>query len=408
MTAYADSFTRANETPFSAPQWVKAPGSSASNFNLSSGAVSKTASGDCAYYLMGAATTAGQWAQATRASKPVENDWGPAVHIGEVGHTLNLNLYFAQCYEPTAGGVDRNINKIVNGSYTRIQGTTIGTVGADGDVMYLEAFGTTLNFKINGSLSVTTSDTSLSSGQPGLFIYNTGGAIDDFSGGDIGGVIGFPQNYVLDDFNRSTLGSNWSAAYLDSLPLPNPTSTDYLVATNNYLGSLWVPAFTLGDLEAFCWLKQDGGSLLAEQCMLMFVNSSTNNGYALEFRIDDVFVFYPINGGVEGSSITTFIPPRPLTAGDHLGVRMFKNAKVEVYLNSDLVASYTHSTPVTGWAGVGGDKIGLELGNTSGMQFDYFGGGAYTAPAIPSGIFPPDYNQFPKYKLRRPRLADPY
>lgn len=197
MTAFADSFNRANETPIASP-WVRNPGGDpTSQINLTSNALTKTSSGDVAIYYAGAATGDAQYSEAKQNSKPVENDWGPAVRV-QTG--VQLTCYFSQYYEPGGGGQDKNIDKLINDVFTRIVGDTTGSLSANSDIQRLEVSGSSLTSYHNGVVKNTTTDTSIpTGGQPGIFIYNTGGAIDDWVGGDIGSTPGSaaPQQPII-------------------------------------------------------------------------------------------------------------------------------------------------------------------------------------------------------------------
>jgi hypothetical protein len=74
--------------------------------------------------------------------------------------------------------------------------TTLSTGGtpATGDVARLEAEGSTLRLFQNGILRLTATDTTLGSGQPGIFLYATADSatieLDDWAGGDLVTLMG--------------------------------------------------------------------------------------------------------------------------------------------------------------------------------------------------------------------------
>lgn len=94
--------------------------------------------------------------------------------------------------QDTFGGLNTTsrLLKFVAGSPTSLG--TGSTTLAGGQVLYLEAQGTNLVFKINGTNEITTSDGSLTSGQSGL--VGNGAAnfadFDDFSTGDFAATAG--------------------------------------------------------------------------------------------------------------------------------------------------------------------------------------------------------------------------
>jgi hypothetical protein len=77
-------------------------------------------------------------------------------------------------------------NSLASGSHT----------AADGDVLYLEDNAGVLTFKINGTTLATHSDSTYSSGQPGINVYSNGSGTDiglnTWSGGDLSAGTTFP------------------------------------------------------------------------------------------------------------------------------------------------------------------------------------------------------------------------
>lgn len=175
----SDNFNRANETPLAAP-WTKNGGTG--NFNLVSNGVQASVSDDKYYYYAGAVSSPDQYSQATMVSAPSSQDWGPAVRIGGAGHTTTPEGYFFDVY---IGGSSGGVQKHVNGAFTIIAATASSV--APGDTLRIEVEGTALRGYKNGVLLTSTTDTSLASAGNGVgfFIYETGGSIDDWSGGDL-------------------------------------------------------------------------------------------------------------------------------------------------------------------------------------------------------------------------------
>lgn len=170
----SDNFNRADESPIAAP-WTKV--GSGSNFNLTSNALVKGSADDSAYYYSGAATGADQYSEAKQVVKPFNNDWGPAVRITGAA----INMY---CYDSYV--TDEQIFKEVAGVYAGIAHAG-NDASVAGDVLRLEASGTTLTAFKNGVQRLSGTDASFSSGQPGIFIFEGGaGVIDDWAGGDLG------------------------------------------------------------------------------------------------------------------------------------------------------------------------------------------------------------------------------
>jgi hypothetical protein len=84
------------------------------------------------------------------------------------------------------------INKRIGGSYSTVGTST--TVAPTTFKARLEAQGTTLRAYVDGTLVLTTTDSSIASGQPGLLGANgTGGSADNWNGGDLPYDLAAPQ-----------------------------------------------------------------------------------------------------------------------------------------------------------------------------------------------------------------------
>lgn len=172
-----DNFNRADESPLQFP-WTQEAGSGG-DIILVSNAIRAAGSSDKLYYYDGAVTVADQYSQANIVTKPTANDWGPACRIG----TNGFSGYIAAQYD--SGSNFRGITKFVSGSFTVI--ASGGATSAVGDTVGVEAEGTTIRTKKNGVTDLTTTDSSLTGtgNGVGVFIYEPGGAIDDWEGGDL-------------------------------------------------------------------------------------------------------------------------------------------------------------------------------------------------------------------------------
>ena len=83
----------------------------------------------------------------------------------------------------TGGGGHTRIVKVVAGAETAL--LDIDCPFADGDVIKLAIAGTTLTAYKNGASVGTTTDSSLSGGKPGLFVYGNAARVDNWTGADI-------------------------------------------------------------------------------------------------------------------------------------------------------------------------------------------------------------------------------
>lgn len=109
------------------------------------------------------------------------NDVGAAVRVAAAAYTGYI-------LPMTNGGDNTAIYKIVTSTFTKLGG--IATVMSSGDVMRLEASGTSISAKRNGTLVVGAfTDSAIASGFGGLWSFNNGPArIDDFEAGNLGGA----------------------------------------------------------------------------------------------------------------------------------------------------------------------------------------------------------------------------
>lgn len=176
-----DNFNRANETPLASP-WTRLTGGSG-NINLASNAITASAAGDKFYYYSGAASGGNHFSEISQNSAVTEDDWGPAVRIGENGLS---GYWFSQYHQ---FGNDEAINCLDGGSFTSVATANLTDI-ANGVVCYIEISGSSITCKRNGATSIgPTTDTLLAGNGngPGVFLYQTGGALDNWQGGDLGG-----------------------------------------------------------------------------------------------------------------------------------------------------------------------------------------------------------------------------
>lgn len=172
----SDSFTRANETPIASP-WTE-QASSTGDVNLSSNAITKSASGDyLMYYANGAGWNADHSSQFTVVTSPTNNDWGPAVRVGSSG----FSAYYFNLYN--TGSVAHEITKIVTGTFSTVEATSSFN-SATAQPYKIDVSGSTISYSKNGVADANSpaTDTSLTTAGngPGLFWYEAGGSIDDF------------------------------------------------------------------------------------------------------------------------------------------------------------------------------------------------------------------------------------
>lgn len=130
-------------------------------------------------------------------------------HFGHAEAYLVANVLVAVgIITRMVGGADESAyvsEAFINGSTPGSQiyewagafGTTVLQSGgpgfSTGDVLWMEAIGSTLNLYQNGTLQLTATDTTLTGGSVGIYTFtggaDTGAEIDNFVGGDIGGYL---------------------------------------------------------------------------------------------------------------------------------------------------------------------------------------------------------------------------
>ena len=182
-TLASDNFNRANETPIASP-WHQTPnpGGFTRDVNLSSNQAVTSNDLDTLWYWDDTVVSwpNDQWAQAalTPGGNSSGSGCGPAIRVNK---SSGKNCYMMTL--DTGGHVD--FDKWVSDSYTTIWARSVTySAGATG---YIEAQGTTLIAKYNGSaIGASSTDSSLSSGYPGIWYSSgvTSGKWDDWSAGD--------------------------------------------------------------------------------------------------------------------------------------------------------------------------------------------------------------------------------
>lgn len=191
----SDAFTNTDGTALTAHggnNWqaiVQAPGSINAGINANRVvALLSTGVPDFpAYRWAGAGTfTNDQYAQASLQSLSWQTSaYRAGVAVRVSADTAALADYYAWwVVDDSNTARTTKLGKVVNGTATELDSRSVAWV--NGDVMTLEAIGTTLNCYRNGELLFSVSDASLSTGTPGLVIKGGSNvpALDDWQGGN--------------------------------------------------------------------------------------------------------------------------------------------------------------------------------------------------------------------------------
>jgi hypothetical protein len=175
-----DNFNRADSTDLGTT-WDVVPGTS--NCQIVSNAVRASATNvDCDESYNGVTWPDDQYSQVTLAAVNSGGSAGPGVRASTTASTFYT-------VEATTNSIA--LWKAVNGSWTQI-GSFSGTVSA-GDIIRLEAQGTTLRVRQNGTQRISVTDSSISSGRAEIHIFLSSGTplnaviLDDWEGGDFSG-----------------------------------------------------------------------------------------------------------------------------------------------------------------------------------------------------------------------------
>jgi hypothetical protein len=179
-----------NWTNYGGVNWARSSGLGATSSDVQLGIAAYT----------GVSTPNDQYAKCTIHTPTTTSDEGagPAVRVTDVN-----NLYFAQ-----GNTVETRLYKRVGAVFTQL-GSDAAAV-ADGDLLYIEAQGTSLVVKKNGTSIITATDSSLASGKGGLWGTRQVETVDDFEVGDFA--------------SGAVASSEKSSVALPGLDLGRPTS----------------------------------------------------------------------------------------------------------------------------------------------------------------------------------------
>lgn len=178
-----DNFNRTNADPLDG-SWTNLTGNLSKKFKLASNAATPEAVGnDNISYNTGTFPN-DQYSQAkvTVSGTGSETGIGVAVRVTGTANT-NASLYWLVVCHAASNNV--TLAKFVSGTYTVIWQRTQSFT--DGDTFYLEAQGSTLVAKYNGSaIGASSTDTSVTTGSAGIAYSSstTSASVDDWEGGD--------------------------------------------------------------------------------------------------------------------------------------------------------------------------------------------------------------------------------
>lgn len=183
MQQSSDTFQRADVNPL-APGWVKPTGFPVNDaLQLLSHAAQAQSGSDIAAGTYVGTWPANQYSEVAMGADPSSSNFlGPAVRMGN-----GLNGYMAEVTGPINAGTTIHIVAYVGGTSTTL--TTIGVTINTGDLVRIRAQGTTITVSVNGTDIGNVTDSTVTSGAPGIFINNGSsglGSVTSWSGGIFG------------------------------------------------------------------------------------------------------------------------------------------------------------------------------------------------------------------------------
>ena len=123
-------------------------------------------------------------------------------------------------------------------SWTQLKQSGTLTVSPSSDVWKIQAVGSTISGYQNGNLVVQATDTNITSGSPGVWLYYASNQIDNWSGGDVttysvgGTVSGLSGTVVLQDNGGNDLSVSASGPFTFSTGLTTGSAYNVTVKTN--------------------------------------------------------------------------------------------------------------------------------------------------------------------------------
>lgn len=171
--SYSDNFNRANESPISSPWVSPGPWHEAMSIDNSKAKATQSSSDSGAYY--NASLSANQYSQAVFDETYCYNK----------GVAVRMSSSVMEGYVAIATGTTSvSLEKFVNDAWVGQIGSTSSVDFTGGKIIRIEAEGTTVRVKVDGSTVISVTDTSISSGFSGIWAKG-GHTIDDWAGGDL-------------------------------------------------------------------------------------------------------------------------------------------------------------------------------------------------------------------------------
>ena len=226
----SDNFNRANGAL--GASWTKI---SDGALTISGQAVAGTAAANYSGDLWTASTFGGnQFSQVTTTSTQLTGgQWiAVAVRANSTGQQAYVGLYFWN-----NGSPDMRLYRRNGGTWTQLGSTYSSGPLAAGSQLQIRAVGSTISLMQNGTTRISVTDTTLTSGAPGIYAYGKGSA-DNWTGGDVstysvgGTVSGLSGSVVLQDNGGDNLTVSANGSFTFATNLASGAAYAVTVKTN--------------------------------------------------------------------------------------------------------------------------------------------------------------------------------
>ncbi len=226
----SDNFDRADGGLGS--NWTTVPGTAAPGI-VSDSLRAGTAGALNSAYWSASTFGADQFAQASLPNSS-GNQYGPGIAVRLSG-TKGYFLWYGN--SPGTVSLWR-MDGSSSSSWTQLAQSAPLTVSPSSDVWMIQAVGSTISGYQNGNLVVQATDTHITSGSPGVWMYYSSNQIDNWSGGDVtayqvgGTVSGLSGTVVLQDNGGDDLSVSASGGFTFATALAAGSAYNVTVQTN--------------------------------------------------------------------------------------------------------------------------------------------------------------------------------
>jgi hypothetical protein len=260
-----------------------------------------------------------------------KSQWiGPSVRSQNNGQSDYVGRYSWNSGSPTL-----TIFKRMSGTWTQLGSTYQCGALTFGTTLELSVSGNTLTFYLSGIARITTSDSSLTGGAPGIMAYGKG-RVTDWSGGDAsstppptyavgGSVSGLTGSVVLQDNGTDSLTATTNGSFSFATPLSSGATYNVTVTTNPTgqvcsvaNGSGTVANANVTTVAVTCSASQAGAISAAGGLYTAVRPSGSDPVYTLSvnpqkvgdlllFGLEDSNTSFPTTTSVTGGGVTSWV-----------------------------------------------------------------------------------------------------